>query len=95
MQEAEAAGWSWEVELVPSPDRILRESEDLVATADSGILDRGVRWINLARAVVEAEVEGAWIVDLSGPTVEWCNITEALDGSVRDPTLGPNNQIVF
>ena len=65
-QEAEAAGWSWEVELVPSPDRILRESGDLVATADSGILDRGVRWINLARAVVEAEVEGAWIVDLSG-----------------------------
>lgn len=58
-------GLEWEVELVNDPDAELRTSNDVVATADSGILDRGPRWYNLARAVVEGHVPDAWIVDLS------------------------------
>lgn len=57
--------WAWTVEVVPDPDRILVDSDRLVATADGGILDAGRRWINLARHVVEHAVPDAWIVDLS------------------------------
>jgi len=63
--QAAEAGWPWEVRLVASPDRVLIESPEIVATADSGVLDRCGRWFNLAREVVEAAVPGAWIVDLS------------------------------
>lgn len=58
--------WPWEVELVPNPDRVLRASKEVVATADSGILDRCGRWFNLARYVVEQKAPQAWLVDLAG-----------------------------
>ncbi len=58
------AGWPWRVELVADPDPILAESEAIVVTADSVILDRCGRWLNLARMVVEAEVPQAWLVAL-------------------------------
>jgi hypothetical protein len=70
---AAEAGWPWDVRLVASPDRTLVYSEDVVATADSGVLDRCGRWFNLAREVVAAAVPAAWIVDFSG------------DGSVPRP----------
>ncbi len=57
-------GWPWDVELVPNPDKVLEVSDQIVATADGGILDRGPRWINLARRVVETSVPSAWVVDL-------------------------------
>jgi len=60
-------GWPWEVRLATSPDRSLIDSTGIVATADSGVLDRCGRWFNLAREVVEAAVPEAWIVDLSAP----------------------------
>ncbi len=61
---AERRGWSWEVELVPDPDKILKDSNSVVATADSAILDRCPRWTNLARRVVDLRVPGAWFVPL-------------------------------
>ncbi|HUP21396.1 MAG TPA: DUF434 domain-containing protein [Thermoanaerobaculia bacterium] len=64
---ADAASFRWEVELVPSPDPVLRDSGEIVATADSAILDRVASWLDLSRWVVEAEVPGAWVVDLAGP----------------------------
>jgi hypothetical protein len=63
---AAEAAWPWQVELVASPDRELIASPSIVATADSGVLDRCGRWFNLAREVVRAAVPGAWVVDLSG-----------------------------
>ncbi|HVR27898.1 MAG TPA: DUF434 domain-containing protein, partial [Thermoanaerobaculia bacterium] len=65
-QLASEAGWPWDVRLVASPDRSLIESPSIVATADSGVLDRCDRWFNLAREVVAAAVPEAWILDLSG-----------------------------
>jgi hypothetical protein len=64
LEVAAARGFRWEVELVASPDRVLRETAEIVATADSAILDRAARWVDLARWVVEVEVPGAWVVDL-------------------------------
>jgi hypothetical protein len=55
---------AWTVELVPDPDRVLRQTDHIVATADSGILDQCGRWVNLARAVIERFVPQARIVDL-------------------------------
>jgi len=60
-----AAGWPWEIELVPNPDTILYETDRFVATADSGILDGCHRWVNLARTAVEQFVPDATIVRFS------------------------------
>jgi len=62
---AEQRGWSWEVELVPDPDVILAKTDQLVASADSQILDRARRWFNLAREAIDSRVPDAWILDLS------------------------------
>jgi hypothetical protein len=62
---AAESGWSWKVELVHDPDSDLAQSEEVIATADSGILDLCGRWFNLARDTVEKHVPGAWILDLA------------------------------
>lgn len=65
LEAAEAGGWGWCIELVFNPDPILAAATDVVATADSAILDRCDGWFPLARAVVESAVPGAVVVDLS------------------------------
>ena len=59
------AGWDWRVRLVPDPDPLLAEAEDVVATADSAILDRCARWLNLARTVIDRYVPGAHLIDMA------------------------------
>ena len=56
--------WPWEVEVARHVDRELFRTSDVVASADSGVLDACGAWWNLARAVVAA-VQGAWLVDLA------------------------------
>lgn len=56
--------WPWTVELVPDPDSLLGIATDLIASADSAILDRCSRWVNLATEVIAACVPGAWLIDL-------------------------------
>jgi hypothetical protein len=65
---AQEKGWPWQVELVPSPDAILSKATEIIATADSVILDRCQKWFNLAREIVQAKVPNARIVDLAGKT---------------------------
>jgi len=43
---------------------VLRQTEAIVATADSGILDTAVRWFDLATAVVAQQVPQVWCVAL-------------------------------
>jgi hypothetical protein len=57
--------WKWSAELVPDPDSVLVRTDQIVASADSRILDRALRWFNLARVVIESRVQDAWILDLS------------------------------
>jgi len=59
---AAAAGWRWSVELVPDPDPLLAKSPEIVATADSAILDACHAWFNLARETIDRYVPQAWIV---------------------------------
>lgn len=62
---AAAHGWRWTVQVVASPDAALASCGDVVATADSAVLDRCGRWVNLARHVIQRSVPHAWIIDLS------------------------------
>jgi hypothetical protein len=64
---AENHGWNWKVELVFSPDPILIEAADPVASADSIVLDYCGHWINLGRWTVQQSVPNATIVDLACP----------------------------
>jgi hypothetical protein len=59
-------GWSWTVELVMDPDRVLIAEPLLVASADSQILDACVGWFNLTRTVIEQNLESANIIKLTG-----------------------------
>jgi len=61
-------GWNWEVLVVPNPDNDLAGNPQIIATADSIVLDRCIRWFGLARAVITAKATGAYIVDLSSTT---------------------------
>jgi hypothetical protein len=63
---AAARGWKWDVELVPDPDAVLAAADQIVATADSVILDRCRAWFNLARETVSRHVPEATVVDLGG-----------------------------
>ena len=54
----------WVVELTDRTDQVLSEAAEVVASADSAVIDRCRRWCNLARRVVESAVPEAWIVDL-------------------------------
>jgi hypothetical protein len=57
--------WKWHAELVPDPDSVLIRTDQIVASADSQILDRAERWFNLARVAIDSRVHDAWILDLS------------------------------
>jgi hypothetical protein len=61
---AEEYGWTWDVELAFNPDPLLIASAEIVATADSVILDRCARWFNLARFTIERCVPTARVVEL-------------------------------
>lgn len=61
----ESHDWPWDIRLVANPDRELCATVEIVATADSAILDRCRHWVNLARLTVERCVPEARIVDLS------------------------------
>jgi hypothetical protein len=63
-QLAGERGWPWQVELVPDPDAVLSATAEIVATADSVVLDRCRRWCNLAREVVATHVPDARVVRL-------------------------------
>lgn len=56
--------WNWDVELVFSPDARLKETTEIIVTADSVILDNCGQWFNLARFVIDAAVPDAWIINL-------------------------------
>ncbi len=64
LHSAAEHAWNWTVELVNDPDARLKQSTDVVATADSVILDRAAAWLNVARLVIDAECPAARVIDL-------------------------------
>ncbi len=64
---ADAAGWPWTVDLVPDPDRLLVETDAVVASADAAVLDGCGAWLELAGRVV-GDLDAVWCLDLESPT---------------------------
>ena len=62
---ATAAGWNMSVELSFNPDKILAETEHVIATSDSVVLDRCRQWVNLSREIIATRLPQTWLVDLS------------------------------
>lgn len=60
-------GLDWTVDLVQNPDTVLIESDALIATSDSGVLDACGGWVNLTRVIVDRLAAGGplRVVDLS------------------------------
>lgn len=85
LQAADVHHWHWQIDLVYSPDKLLSESMEVVATADSVILDHPVRWLNLARATVERHIPSAWTIDLSHPSTAPMSEPGAVGGSSPVP----------
>lgn len=68
IRETWSSEFDLEIRLERDADRALIEAGGLVATADGGVLDRCVAWVNLARRVVE-RVPAAWVLDLGATDV--------------------------
>ena len=49
---------------INDPDKILRQTDQIAATADSGIVDECSRWHNLARTAIDRKIPNAQIVNL-------------------------------
>jgi hypothetical protein len=62
---ATAAGWNMSVELSFNPDKILAETEHVIATSDSVVLDRCRQWVNLSREIISSRLPQTWLLDLS------------------------------
>ena len=58
-----AQGWAWQVTLVDDADSALAEAGEIVASADSVVIDRSARWVSLARVIVGAQLHEAWVID--------------------------------
>lgn len=58
-----ARGLSWQTELLFDPDKHLRETTDVVATADAVVLDACAAWIDLLGLALGDRA--AWVVDLA------------------------------
>jgi hypothetical protein len=65
LRVASARNWPWQVEVVTNSDAILSQTDDIVVTADSVILDACKRWHNLARTLIDSLSPAPLILDLN------------------------------
>lgn len=56
--------WNWQVELVNSPDFILSNTDKIIVSSDSQILNKAKRWFNLQAEIIERYIPSAKIIDL-------------------------------
>ena len=57
--------WQWTVELVMSPDALLIQTDEIVATSDSVILDNCKQWVNLAAEIITQKLPSTEVLNLS------------------------------
>lgn len=56
--------WKWQIRLLTNPDAELKQTDRIVATSDSVVLDAARRWTNLAEAIIQQRLPESKIVDL-------------------------------
>jgi hypothetical protein len=61
---AEQNNWSWEIQLLLSPDAELIKTDQIVASSDSVILDGCRKWTNLAAEIITRKIPSATIIDI-------------------------------
>lgn len=64
-ETAAVAGWNMTVELVFNPDKVLWESQHVIASSDGVVLDRCRQWVNLTRQIIAERIPRARLLDLS------------------------------
>ena len=64
-QFAEQNNLPWQIELSQNPDKDLIAAKEIVATADSNILDHCTRWTNLTACIIVKLKKTPWLIDLS------------------------------
>ncbi len=65
-QVAVERGWNWSVRLVTDPDPVLQQTESIVCSADSVVLDRCGAWCNLGRQIILDSIADFNLVPLGG-----------------------------
>ena len=63
---AEENGWVWEVRLSTNPDAELKQTDRVVVSGDSVILDHCRQWVNLAQYIVSERLPRTSVVQLAG-----------------------------
>jgi len=63
---ADERGWQWQARLENDVDPVVIESSNVVASADSVILDHCSQWCNLAREVIDRRIPAVNLVALAG-----------------------------
>ena len=61
---AEKNNQPWEIELTQNPDKKLAQSDAVIVTSDSVILDRCKIWTNLAAEIIKQKINSANPIDL-------------------------------
>lgn len=64
-QLAAENSWDWRYKLANDPDRSLLDTENVVVSADSVVIDGCGEWCNLAAHVIRCAVPQAWTVRLA------------------------------
>lgn len=63
LEAGASAAATWDVDLVPDPDRVLIEGAGIVVSADSQVLDGCGPWFNMAAEMVR-EMDDVWLIEL-------------------------------
>ena len=58
--------WNWTVDVIFNPDAEIIQSQRLVISSDSHVLDRIGRWANFKRHLLDHWLRDFWLIDLSG-----------------------------
>lgn len=57
--------WNWEIQLLLSPDAELIDTNQIVASSDSVILDGCQKWTNLAANIITQKLPSVTVIDLA------------------------------
>jgi hypothetical protein len=63
---AENHGWTWEIQLVTSPDAVLIKGDTIAVSSDSVVIDGCKKWVNLTGEIIKVKLPSSKIIDFAG-----------------------------
>jgi hypothetical protein len=61
--ESQLNNYKWQIELINNPDRELINSEKIVISSDSILLDKVQKWANLSLYLINNYIQSVWLID--------------------------------